>query len=102
MMFDSIFQFVDSEKLDDGMGGYTETEIFGTPFSCHKTPVKVETLLKEYGLVSSKAFKLITKESINPNESLKLLDINTNDKYKIIDVLDYQESIYTIFLIGVI
>lgn len=99
MINDSVFQFVGSESVSDGMGGFIETPSIGTSFGCHKTPIKVETALREYGLVTSKAFKLITKEKFNSYESLKLQDKLTDENYKVIDVLDYPETIFTIFLI---
>lgn len=99
MTNDSVFQFIRFESVSDGMGGFTETSSIDTSFSCHKSPIKVETALKEYGLVTSKAFKLITKENIDPHESLKLQESGSNDKYKVIDVLDYSETVYTIFLV---
>lgn len=99
MMYDADFQFVGFESVSDGMGGVIETDTLGTSFSCHKAPVKVETILREYGLATTKAFKLITKEKINPDESLKLQEVKTKDNYKIIDTLKYSESVYTIFLV---
>lgn len=99
MIYDADFQFISPNSISDGAGGFIETYLSGSSFSCHIAPIKVETILREYGLATTRAFKLITKEKINPDESLTLQEVSSNDKYKIIDTLDYSQSVYTIFLV---
>lgn len=99
MIYDTDFQIVGVESVSDGAGGFTETTELGDSFSFHKAPVKVETMLREYGLTSNKAFKLITKEKINADELSILQEVSTEDNYKIIDSLNYSQSVYTILLV---
>lgn len=96
MKMDNEFYFVVEEELSNGMGGYTTTESNGSKFMAHKSPVRVDIMLKEYGIVSTSASRLITKDEINfPLESLILKDLKLN-KYKILQVLDYKLNIFLI------
>ncbi|KAA0957697.1 hypothetical protein FQ085_06505 [Planococcus sp. ANT_H30] len=102
MMFNKDFVFIEDEKVSDGMGGYDLTEIQGTAFKAHSTPVKAETILKEQGFLTTKGLRLITKDVINPNESLKLKNVKTNEKYRVIESLGFASTPYIIFLLEVI
>lgn len=99
MRFEDDFQIIGVESVSDGAGGFIETNVLKGSFGFHKAPVKVETMLREYGLTSNKAFKLITKEKINPDELSILQEVSTEDNYKIIDSLNYSQSVYTILLV---
>lgn len=101
MRFNKDFAFIKEENVHDAFG-YETTEIVGTSFKAHSTPVKSETTLKEHGLITNKALRLITKDRINPDESLTLKNVKTDLKYKVIESLNYEDTPYIIFLLEVI
>lgn len=86
MKFDKKMDILGESRVDDGMGGSTVTDgVIGT-IQAFTTPVKAEIMLKEYGIVSTTALKIFTKDAI-PNEFVKL-EYNTT-KYKIIQLADF-------------
>ena len=98
MKMNKEFHFVIEEETPDGIGGYTTIESNGSKFKAHKSPIKAEIMLKEYGIVSTSACRLITKDDINlPLESFIISDLNR--KYKILQVLDYKLNIFLVEVI---
>lgn len=101
MKFDKEFVFIKEEKVFDAFG-YEIAEVEGTVFNAHSTPVKSELILREQGLLTSKGLRVITKDKIDPDESLTLKSVKTAQKYKVIESLNYENSPYIIFLLEVI
>lgn len=98
MRYNSTFSFVVQEKESDGMGGFIEIEKTGQSFGAFKQPVKAENVLKEYGFVTTKPFRVVTRKRLTePFQSMILTDGSI--KYKILEFLDLK---YGIFLIEVI
>lgn len=98
MIYEHEFHFVNEEEVSNGMGGYTTEESNGSKFMAHKSPVKAEIMLKNYGIVSTSSLRLITKDEINlPLESFIITDLKL--KYKILQVLDYKLNIFLIEVI---
>lgn len=100
MKMDVDFHFViEGEEVSNGMGGsITIPESNGSKFVAHKSPIKAEIMLKEYGIVSTSSLRLITKDAINlPLESLIITDLKL--KYKILQVLNYKLNIFLIEVI---
>lgn len=95
-----IMRFVD--PIPDGMGGWIETESeesIGTIFG-FVTPAIADKLLKDYGVVSTTAIKIFTKDYVPKNDSiyLKYVDYSDNidQNYEILQVADYEK--YTMIL----
>lgn len=101
MRFNKDFVFIEEVNVN-GAYGFETTEVIGTKFKAHSTPVKAETALKEQGIVTTKALRVITKDKINPDESLTLKNVKTDQKYKVIESLNYENTPYTIFLLEVV
>ncbi|WP_203246336.1 hypothetical protein [Sporosarcina beigongshangi] len=99
MRQDSKFTFQVEERVSNGMGGWKVDYKDGQSFMAHTSPVKAEIALKEYGIVSTSARRLITKEKINlPLESF-ILKSSDDTKYKILQHLDYKINILLIEVI---
>lgn len=95
MRQDDKFTFQVFSEVSDGMGGSIREEINGSSFYCSVIPVKAQTVLKEYGIISTEAFKVITKDTIlNPLESLILK--HGEQRYKIIEHLPLKFSIFLV------
>lgn len=101
MRFNKDFVFIEEKEVHDAFG-FEVIDIVGTKFKAHSTPVKAETALKEQGIVTTKALRVITKDKINPDESLTLKNVKTDQKYKVIESLNYDETPYTVFLLEVV
>ena len=91
MRFETRVDLIKQKLVDDGMGGFIESdehEIYWN-FDCYKLPVKAETLLEEYGITSTKAVKFITRDDL-PDE-IQLLQEPFNDfqKYELLQLMDY-------------
>lgn len=99
MRCDKKFYFIGKQSKSDGMGGSINTIGKGSSFMAHSTPVKAEIVLKEYGIVTTTARRLITKDNIKfPLESLTLTDGKLT--YKVIEALDYKMKILLIESVG--
>ena len=95
-----VMRFVD--PISDGMGGWIETareESLGTILG-FVTPVVAEKLLKDYGVVSTTAIKIFTKDNLPKTENiyLKYFDYSDNidQNYEILQVANYEK--YTMIL----
>lgn len=64
MKFDKTVTLSTTSKTQDGMGGWTTTPVYVGSIAAFTTPVKSEVLLKEYGIVSTSALKLFTKDLV--------------------------------------
>lgn len=99
MKYDEKFTFQEvTQRVSNGMGGYTEIKSDGQSFMAHKIPVKSEIMLKEYGLVTTSAFRLITKDNLpNPLESYIVKSGQT--LYKVLQTIDYKLNILLVEVI---
>lgn len=95
MITNKGFTFIVTEKVSNGMGGYTTKDVEKTSFHAQIIPQNATVMLKEYGLVTTEAFKLITKDKI-PITLDSLILKHNEQKYKILQHLPLK---YNIFLI---
>lgn len=90
MRMDKIMELIIRTTTTDELGG----EVEGVPQSlgsikCLQTPVNSELLMKDYGLVSTKAFKIFTMDTL-PNRND--YELRRNDiEYKILQINDYKK-----------
>ena len=77
------------------MGGWIVSggeEIIGT-FYAFVTPVKAEIMMRDYGMVSTTAIKIFTKENIPKIDGMYLTYIdyadNIDEKFEILQIADY-------------
>ncbi|MDW0112159.1 hypothetical protein QT711_03110 [Sporosarcina saromensis] len=98
MRYNSTLSFVVRKKVYDDLGGFDYVDTNGQTFKAYMQPVKAENILKEYGIVTNKPYRVVTKEKLNqPLESTTLTD--GTQKYKILEYLDLK---YGILLVEVI
>lgn len=91
-MMNDKFTFIVTEKVSNGMGGYTTKDVEKTSFYAQIVPQNATVMLKEYGLVTTEAYKLIIRDKIiTPLESL-ILKYN-EQKYKILQHLPLKYNI---------
>lgn len=98
MKFNEKFYFRVEEENQTEMGGWIKEESDGTSFSAHSTAVKADILLRDYGIVSTQARRIITKDKVNIHESLIIRD--EKFKYKILQILDLKMKIFLVEKIG--
>lgn len=98
MRFDEKFHFRIETETQTEMGGWIKKETDGTAFDAHSTPIKADILLRDYGIVSTQARRIITKDNIDFHESLIIRD--KKYRYKILQVLDYKMTIFLVEKIG--
>lgn len=95
MIQDKLFTFITTEKVSNGMGGFTTKEVEGDSFTCYIAPQNATVMLKEYGIVTTEGHKLITSEKVTlPLQSLIL----KHDK-QIYKILQHLPLKYNIFLV---
>lgn len=105
MKFDKTITLLTEKSVADGMGGWNTEAVEVAQIKAFITPVKAEVMLKEHGLVTSRAFKIITKTPLPTDlyDGKKSLDFITvqqgNYNYKILQLLDYK---FNILLVEVI
>lgn len=97
MKYNSTLTFIVRKEESDGMGGSIVTDGNGQSFQAFMQPVKAENVLKEYGLVTNKPFRVVTKTKLEPLESYLLSD--GSFRYKIIENLNLK---YNVMLVEVI
>ena len=76
-------------SVSDGMGGWIDkgsTAMFD--FNAHITPVTTEIMLKNYGIVSTRAFRVITKKRI---ELGAYIEDESGSKYKVLQLNDFNK-----------
>lgn len=87
MRFDKEMALLKENLVSDGMGGYESTgfQQVGTIYAL-TTPVTAEIMMKEYGIVSTSAMKIFTKDEFDEeNVQIEYLD----KKYEILQHSDY-------------
>lgn len=86
MKYDKKIDIIGESRVSDGMGGWEVTQAVLSTVDAFTTPVKAEVAMREYGIVTTTAMKVFTKESIpNTNVRLKQGEIN----YRIIQYADF-------------
>lgn len=98
MRYDNKVYFRIESKVQTDMGGWIVKEIDGNSFDAYATPVKVDVLLRDYGITSNSAYKIITREQVDIHESLLLRD--DKYRYKILQVLDLKLKIFLVEKVG--
>lgn len=95
MIMNDKFTFIVAEKVSNGMGGYTTKDVEKTSFHAKIIPQNATVMLKEYGLVTTEAYKLISNDKIaTPLESLILK--HNEQKYKILQHLSLKLNIFLV------
>jgi hypothetical protein len=94
MKFDKTVTLKTTSKAPDGMGGWTTTPVDAGTIACFTTPVKSEVLLKEYGIVSTSALKLFTKDLVpvrdtNGKKQTITATLENGIEYKILQYADF-------------
>jgi len=95
MIQDKVFTFISTEKVSNGMGGFTTKEISGDTFTCYISPQNATVMLREHGIVTTEAFKLITDDFIlTPLQSLMVK--HEGVKYKILQHLPLKRNVFLV------
>ena len=94
MKFDKTVTLSTTAKTPDSMGGWTTTPVNAGTIACFTTPVKSEVLLKEYGIVSTSALKLFTKDQVpmrdsNGKKQTVTVTLENGMAYKILQYADF-------------
>lgn len=94
MKFDKTVTLSTTSKTPDGMGGWTTTPAYVGSIAAFTTPVKSEVLLKEYGIVSTSALKLFTKDQVpmrdsNGKKQTVTVTLENGMAYKILQYADF-------------
>lgn len=86
MKYDKQMDLLGETRVSDGMGGYEVAYGVVGSIQAFTTPVKVEIMLKEHGIISTSALKIFTKDQVSSEFSqLQYGEI----KYKIIQLSDF-------------
>jgi hypothetical protein len=86
MRYDKQAKVMKQTRVDDGMGGFTQTPSVVATIQAFTTPLHAELALKEYGIVTTTGMKLFTKDTIPA--SYDYLEINSI-KYKVLQLSDF-------------
>ena len=94
MKFDKTVTLSTTSKTPDSMGGWTTTPAYVGSIAAFTTPVKSEVLLKEYGIVSTSALKLFTKDLVpmrdsNGKKQTVTVTLENGMAYKILQYADF-------------
>ena len=94
MKFDKVATLSTTSRVSDSMGGWTTTPVNAGTIACFTTPVKSEVLLKEYGIVSTSALKLFTKDLVpmrdsNGKKQTVTVTLENGMAYKILQYADF-------------
>ena len=94
MKFDKTVTLNTTSKTTDSMGGWTTTPAYVGSIAAFTTPVKSEALLKEYGIVSTSALKLFTKDQVpmrdgNGKKQTVTVTLENGMAYKILQYTDF-------------
>lgn len=96
MLQDKKFYFMVETEVENELGGTDLVFGKGESFYAYSSPVRVDVVLREHGIVTKKASRLISDDEINmPIPSLIISDDNGNE-YKIIQHLAYSTHIFLI------
>lgn len=94
MRMDKTIKVMGKKKISNGMGGWIDskeaTEL--ASIDAFITPVQASTLLKDYGIVSTQAFKVITFDNVpleDDSGNLTYLKLEDESEYKITQLNDY-------------
>lgn len=97
MKFDKTFTLIGETKTSDGMGGWETVKGTVGTMKALTTPISAEIALKQHGIISTSAFKVITKDLIDDIS----LQLSLNGKsFKILQIADYGK--YRMLLVEVI
>lgn len=103
MNFDKVFEIVRKVEISDDMGGFEILEEIVGTLKAFTSPVTVEVMLKDYGVVSNSALKIFTESEL-PRDHIHLKyedkDKNTVIEYEILQISDYEK--YKMLLVQVI
>ena len=93
MRMDKTITIMSKGKVSDGIGGWLlNQEIEVASIDAFITPIQVSTLLKEYGIISTKAFKVITFDDVplkDKSGNTTYLKLEDGSEYKITQLNDY-------------
>lgn len=104
MRMDKTITIMSKGKVSDSMGGWLPSqEIEVASIDAFITPVQASTLLKEYGIISTKAFKVITFDDVplkDESGNKTYFKLEDGSEYKITQLNDYgKEKILLVELI---
>lgn len=97
MLYRTNVSVIENTNTSDGMGGSTVVQSVASTIQAHISPIRSELLYKQYGLTTTQAFRLVTKDSIP--RTVTHLQIGTI-KYKVLELLEYRR--YSIALLEVV
>ena len=87
------FAIIIQEQVPDGMGGYILSDNYRSisAFEAIKIPLTVEKTLEEHGIVSTKAYKLFTRNYIPEDINLIRETYDTDKIYTVLQFVDYEK-----------
>lgn len=97
MKFSTEVEVIEVVKTSDGMGGFTKVDTVTGYLQVHMSPVKVELMLKQYGLTTGSAFRFVTKDSVP--DAIHYFRLEGN-KYKMVELLQYDR--FNVILVEVV